>query len=407
MHLLLLVANNMSFSKKTFTCSICKRLFKTEKGVKMHMTKSCSIIRAGKKQDNIASHISRSNIRFTETSDSDGSVQQVHKKPKVSEIDETSSFMKPGQNSSDNFFISSITNEFVSNNNTDSNSKKSSAASSMESASNNRETNVLITQENTYQMNNIAEQASKSRHDLAERDLLKIVADLNCHNETYNRIMNWAKFWNSSKVFFNDPNYHFYKRSVVIDRLSKLYNMENMRPSQTQIQLDDKDGSTTIVNISTFNFQQQLLSLLRDKDLMDPTNLAIDYPLNSKPTFPRTEISEIKDSLWYENAYKYYEDTYGNDPSRLICGIILAIDKTHTDAKGKLCLESVNFSLSIFNTKTRRTNPRAWRSLGFVNDLSAKFGNSHIEVDNNPELNRCNTSKVSNIFIDFLQRANI
>ena len=83
--------------------------------------------------------------------------------------------------------------------------------------------------------------------------------------------------------------------------------MENMKPLQTQIQLQKKDGFTTVVNITTFDFQQQLLSLLRDKTLMDPTNLAIDYPLNRKQTFPRSEISEIKDSLWYENAYQYYE----------------------------------------------------------------------------------------------------
>ena len=54
--------------------------------------------------------------------------------------------------------------------------------------------------------------------------------------------------------------------------------------------------------------------------------------------------------------------------------------KTHTDAKGKLCLESVNFTLSIFNTETRRNNPRAWRSLGFINDLSTKYGSGILEV---------------------------
>ena len=71
----------------------------------------------------------------------------------------------------------------------------------------------------------------------------------------------------------------------------------------------------------------------------------------------------------------------------MICGIILAINKTHTDEKGKLCLESVNFSLSILNTKTRRTNPRAWRSLGFVNDMNANFGNSDIKQVGSTELN--------------------
>ena len=52
-----------------------------------------------------------------------------------------------------------------------------------------------------------------------------------------------------------------------------------------------------------------------------------------------------------------------------MCGVIFAINKTHTDQKGKLCLPLVNFSLSM-----RRSNYKAWRSLGFINDLSVSFG---------------------------------
>ena len=61
------------------------------------------------------------------------------------------------------------------------------------------------------------------------------------------------------------------------------------------------------------------------------------------------------------DQYNHYNDILGINHNRIICGIILAIDKTHTDAKGKLCLEGVNFTLSIFNTATRRNNYRAWR----------------------------------------------
>ena len=39
--------------------------------------------------------------------------------------------------------------------------------------------------------------------------------------------------------------------------------------------------------------------------------------------------------------------------------------------KGKLCLEPVKFSLSIFNTETRRKKYSAWRRLGYINDLDA------------------------------------
>ena len=54
--------------------------------------------------------------------------------------------------------------------------------------------------------------------------------------------------------------------------------------------------------------------------------------------------------------------------------MIFASDKTHTDWKDKICLESVNFSLSIFNAKVRRNNYEACRSLGFIHDLSVSFG---------------------------------
>ena len=65
-------------------------------------------------------------------------------------------------------------------------------------------------------------------------------------------------------------------------------------------------------------------------------------------------------------SYKIWERK-----NRVICGIILSIDKTHTDVKGKLCLEPVKFSLSIFNTETRRKKYSAWRRLGYINDLDA------------------------------------
>ena len=40
--------------------------------------------------------------------------------------------------------------------------------------------------------------------------------------------------------------------------------------------------------------------------------------------------------------------------------------------KGKLCLEPVKFSLTLFNTETRRKNSRAWRRLGYINNLDVQ-----------------------------------
>ena len=199
--------------------------------------------------------------------------------------------------------------------------------------------------------------------------------DLNCHNSAYNRILDWASYWNKEKVLFNESHNHtFQKRDVALKHLSKLNNMDAMTSKQNDVLFTNScSDSSSAVKVTTFDFQQHVLSLLRDKELMHPDNLVLDYPFDSKPTFPKTKISDINNSDWYECAYKHYNHKFGEDNQRVICGIILTFDKTHTDAKGKLCLESVNFTLSIFNTKTRRSNPRAWRSLGFINDLSRQI----------------------------------
>ena len=51
--------------------------------------------------------------------------------------------------------------------------------------------------------------------------------------------------------------------------------------------------------------------------------------------------------------------------SEILCPIVVFLDKTHTDAKGRLTQEPVMFTLGIFNQETRN-NPKAWRPLGLL-----------------------------------------
>ena len=53
----------------------------------------------------------------------------------------------------------------------------------------------------------------------------------------------------------------------------------------------------------------------------------------------QARILELHDAEWYKSAYHCYNDKYGYDKKRVICGVIFAIDKTHTDQKGKLYLK--------------------------------------------------------------------
>ena len=195
------------------------------------------------------------------------------------------------------------------------------------------------------------------------------------------KVMNWAKFGNSKDTCFSNSSFYtFYQRDVVIRKLSMRYDMEQMKPNHTILNISSNSSIKREISVTSFDFQQQVLSMLRDKELMSPKNLVLDSDPGMVPNLNPDKISEINHSDWYQCAYKHFIELYGPNPNRVIAGVILAIDKTHTDAKGKLCLESVNFTLSIFNTETRRNNPRAWRSLGFINDLSTKYGSGILEV---------------------------
>ena len=84
---------------------------------------------------------------------------------------------------------------------------------------------------------------------------------------------------------------------------------------------------------------------------MSISNLSLDGPEPGvHPRFDDDYISEINQGEWYQNALQYYEKKFGVEKNRVICGIILTVDETHTDSKGKLCLEPVKFSLTLFST---------------------------------------------------------
>ena len=106
---------------------------------------------------------------------------------------------------------------------------------------------------------------------------------------------------------------------------------------------------------------------MRDDNIMNPKNLVFKNEPGEDPDFNTDQLKHIHDAEWYKSAYHYYNDKYGYDNMRVICGMIFAMDKTKTDQKGR-------FSSSIFNTKVRRSNYKAWRSLGFIKDLSVSFG---------------------------------
>jgi hypothetical protein len=67
-------------------------------------------------------------------------------------------------------------------------------------------------------------------------------------------------------------------------------------------------------------------------------------------------------------AYRQAHTLLCTEPHHLLCGIILYIDKIATNQHGHLSLESVYFTLTMFNCQTHN-KPQAWRPLGYIPNL--------------------------------------
>jgi hypothetical protein len=251
---------------------------------------------------------------------------------------------------------------------------------------------VLLNNEANFQQRMQFTHQIWSNESVGKLELLKILQKHNCASNVYKEVMGWANHYavkKDCKLFTDSVNVGH--KNVFLRELQYRRDMKGMEPKIEQVDLSF-DGVSNFIDVTTFDFKNQLLSILRDEELMEPSNLVIDesslIEKSSSESRCQSEnldndiISEINDTDWYTWANEYYNKNLGVDKKRVLCGIILTIDKTHTDAKGKLCLEPVQFSLSILNTETRKKNPSAWKCLGFINDFSAyMFGKYHSEIE--------------------------
>ena len=79
--------------------------------------------------------------------------------------------------------------------------------------------------------------------------------------------------------------------------------------------------------VSCFVFKQQLQSILRDDNIMNPKNLVFKNEPGEDPKFNPDKLKYIHDAECYKSAYHYYNDKYGYDNKRVICGVTFTINK--------------------------------------------------------------------------------
>jgi hypothetical protein len=123
-----------------------------------------------------------------------------------------------------------------------------------------------------------------------------------------------------------------------------------------------------VVQTTTFNFTNQLFTLISDQVLfgnLDNLDVNVDDPFGKYVPWNGL-LSTFNSGQWYNTAYRHEV----KDPSKdFMMPIIFACDKTHLRKGGKAAAWPLLFTTSSLNQKLRNL-PIAWRTLGYINDLS-------------------------------------
>ena len=208
--------------------------------------------------------------------------------------------------------------------------------------------------------------------------LLKIMIDGNIAASRYNDLIKWhhhTVFGSMSHTNKNDLSTLFdvplSKDGVITLCRNLVFNGSKkytVSPLHSLIQLPSKK----FCRISAFDFNSMVLSLLTDNELVHPSNMLVEDVNYLNPAFFAGQpdstryYGDIHTGSWFLHAHT---KLCGSCPEDILCPIILFIDGTPIDAYGNLKLESVMFTLGIFNQETRNKSG-AWRLLGYIPDTA-------------------------------------
>ena len=173
----------------------------------------------------------------------------------------------------------------------------------------------------------------------------------------YNEILSWAQSAKLQGYSFSADAPHY--RTFISSLKKRLDVADYAHKTSTVI----APGGGT-VSFPVFQFETMFLSLIDDPRIKDHLLLNWDDPC-SPTAFDSGSLDEIHSGLWYELTSAKLVKSNSNE---VLCGIILAVDRTHVADKDKLSLEPVLFSLSII-PRALRNHPFAWRPLGFIPKL--------------------------------------
>lgn len=201
--------------------------------------------------------------------------------------------------------------------------------------------------------------------------LLKVLLKRNISLSSYRDFMRW-KYGDDVKCNSLSLN------SVMESAIHRVYGKtlgERLKPIVENLSLP----SGREASIVKFNFDALLFDLLSDKDLMAKENLIFDTSnINNPFMCKETQFyGDIDSTEYYRETLKEYNI---DSKESVLCPLIFYLDELKIDAFGRLGLEPLVFTLSIYNRKTRNLN-KAWRNLGYMPNFDALFGSTSYTPD--------------------------
>jgi len=209
-----------------------------------------------------------------------------------------------------------------------------------------------------------------------DHELLTLLDSMNCPDDAFQKIMEWAQ--KSSQLGYNFNPTHK-TRKALVQSYYKNFRLQCLEPKTANVKIRTKSQLLpNNIQITVFDFVQQLLSLLSDPDLMKPENLLINLDDFRKPFISHGNIGELLSAYWYKATCLKLRKS----DREWVIPIILYTDKTHIDSKGRFKLDPVVFSLGIFKEHVRNS-PNAWRPLGFKEILHLSSAEAATEAAGN------------------------
>ena len=195
-------------------------------------------------------------------------------------------------------------------------------------------------------------------------------------------IYNWAKYWTDKdpNIWKSNGKANVWSRKSLMNKLSKVFQAEDLRPSQKET--ETHDGRK--VTVPVFDFPTIITSILDDIDIFNENTILAG--LDKSTWRPKVSAEEWgndphavigdKDTgyLYWQGIKAHCPDEEDCDPTEVLpLPLILHIDKSHYDLHGNLCVTPVGVSLAMLNSDTQQ-KVGAWRMLATVPNLSAKKG---------------------------------